>query len=199
MDFSLSNSLKISNRPHSRSRKLRLLLTSSSQEYDYEDPDSTMMSVNILNELRRDACVKHPALDEIEDYLADPVAKTTVDVLGSGSGVLKGEDVIYIENYSWLKENVENITKFSESSLILTQTNEYENSHLGTAESYLNQIANPVFELDALDQDTTNKENENPIIIKNIPTPIFKRKKLKVIESERTEILKEILDSNKME
>ncbi|XP_065316749.1 uncharacterized protein LOC135925386 [Gordionus sp. m RMFG-2023] len=88
----------------------------------------------------------------------------------SGSGVLKGKDVIYIENYSWLKENVENITKFSESSLILTQTNEYENSHLGTAESYLNQIANPVFELDALDQDTTNKENENPIIIKNIPS-----------------------------
>ncbi|CAK9291973.1 unnamed protein product [Gordionus sp. m RMFG-2023] len=57
--------------------------TSSSQDYDYEDPDSTMMSVNILNELRRDACVKkNPALDEIEDYLADPVAKTTVDVLG---------------------------------------------------------------------------------------------------------------------
>ncbi|CAK9292045.1 unnamed protein product [Gordionus sp. m RMFG-2023] len=61
--------------------------TSSSQEYDYEDPDSTMMSVNILNELRRDACVKqNPALDEIEDYLADPVAKTTVDVLGWWSG-----------------------------------------------------------------------------------------------------------------
>ncbi|XP_065324040.1 uncharacterized protein LOC135931098 isoform X1 [Gordionus sp. m RMFG-2023] len=60
---------------------------SSSQEYDYEDPDSTMMSVNILNELRRDACVKqNPALDEIEDYLADPVAKTTVDVLGWWSG-----------------------------------------------------------------------------------------------------------------
>ncbi|CAK9291522.1 unnamed protein product, partial [Gordionus sp. m RMFG-2023] len=58
-----------------------------SKEYDYEDPDYTMMSVNILNELRRDACVKqNPALDEIEDYLADPVAKTIVYVLGWWSG-----------------------------------------------------------------------------------------------------------------
>ncbi|CAK9292663.1 unnamed protein product [Gordionus sp. m RMFG-2023] len=40
------------------------------------------MSVNILNELRRDVyIVPNPALEEIEDYLADSVAKTTVDVL----------------------------------------------------------------------------------------------------------------------
>ncbi|CAK9294878.1 unnamed protein product [Gordionus sp. m RMFG-2023] len=48
------------------------------------------MSVNILNELRRDAyIVPDPALEEIEDYLADTVAKTTVDVLSWWSGNAK--------------------------------------------------------------------------------------------------------------
>ncbi|CAK9292617.1 unnamed protein product [Gordionus sp. m RMFG-2023] len=75
---------------YERLKNLFSTQASCSQQYHFEETESNLMSVNILNELRRDAyIVPDPALEVIEDYLADPVAKTTVDVLSWWSGNAK--------------------------------------------------------------------------------------------------------------
>ncbi|XP_065324679.1 uncharacterized protein LOC135931474 isoform X2 [Gordionus sp. m RMFG-2023] len=129
---------------------------------------------------------------------------------GSGAAMISSRHLKFIEDYFWLKDNVEDICKNAEASFSLDQisSHDYEqniqdvvNVQTSSQDYELNthdlltDIVNPtdIYEKEILELDNSfNKENINPCSSKrkNLDTPKSKAKKSKKYEDEKMEIFR---------